>query len=392
MSENTRLAAWRFFWIFGVLAIVETSVRVGWISTFFLAAPTRAAVVLWEQIVHGNALWLTAITLFEIAACLTISTVFGVLAGFLLWRYKLIGNSYEMLLAALFSSPVILAYPIFLVTFGRGSAAVIALSSIFGLIPTIINTKGAFQNVNPILLQVGASMNLTRQQMFRHILIPAVAPTIFSGFRLALTYILKSVLGLEYVADHGKAAAAPGPGPRARLDGVHARQVVLADLEADGLRRDAVARAHLRVVGQRARCRGGAWTQPDLVQPRVGPDFIGQPLSRSRSVSVNDLGHLGGIVQHAQDRLESLPALRLVALHPANESLREKVFLLPVAREGDRRGLLAGRAAQDHRAAPAPLADRLRLAQGRGAAQRRAELHHRDRRAGHPLHPRPFQA
>ncbi len=189
--------------IFGVLAIVETSVRVGWISTFFLAAPTRAAVVLWEQIVHGNALWLTAITLFEIAACLTISTVFGVLAGFLLWRYQLIGNSYEMLLAALFSSPVILAYPIFLVTFGRGSAAVIALSSIFGLIPTIINTKGAFQNVNPILLQVGASMNLTRQQMFRHILIPAVAPTIFSGFRLALTYILKSVLGLEYVAQVG---------------------------------------------------------------------------------------------------------------------------------------------------------------------------------------------
>jgi NitT/TauT family transport system permease protein len=203
MSETTRLTVWRLSIIFGVLAIVETSVRVGWISTFFLAAPTRAAVVLWEQIIHGNALWLTAITLFEIAMCLTISTVFGVLAGFLLWRYQLIGNSYEMLLAALFSSPVILAYPIFLVTFGRGSAAVIALSSIFGLIPTIINTKGAFQNVNPILLQVGASMNLTRQQLFRHILIPAVAPTIFSGFRLALTYILKSVLGLEYVAQVG---------------------------------------------------------------------------------------------------------------------------------------------------------------------------------------------
>ena len=203
MSETTRLTVWRLSIIFGVLAIVETSVRVGWISTFFLAAPTRAAVVLWEQLIHGNALLLTGITLFEIAMCLTISTVFGVLAGFLLWRYQLIGNSYEMLLAALFSSPVILAYPIFLVTFGRGSAAVIALSSIFGLIPTIINTKSAFQNVNPILLQVGASMNLTRQQMFRHILIPAVAPTIFSGFRLALTYILKSVLGLEYVAQVG---------------------------------------------------------------------------------------------------------------------------------------------------------------------------------------------
>jgi NitT/TauT family transport system permease protein len=203
MSEGVRLAAWRLGIIFGVVVLAELSVRLGWISSFFLAAPTRAAIVLGEQIVRGNALWLTAITLLEIAACLIISTVVGVLAGFVLWRYRLIGTSYEVFLAAVFSSPVILAYPIFLVTFGRSSAAVIALSSVLGVIPIIINTKGAFQNVNAILLQVGASMNLTRRQMFRHILIPAVAPAIFSGFRLALTYILKSVLGLEYVAQVG---------------------------------------------------------------------------------------------------------------------------------------------------------------------------------------------
>jgi NitT/TauT family transport system permease protein len=203
VADSTKLTAWRLGIIFGALLIIETSVRAGWISTFFLAAPTRAVIVLFDQLVNGNALLLTGITLFEITACLMIATVFGVLAGFFLWRYKLIGTSYEMLLAALFSSPVILAYPIFLVTFGRTSAAVIALSSIFGLIPIIINTKGAFQNVNPILLQVGASMNLTRKQVFRHILLPAVAPTIFSGIRLALTYILKSVLGLEYVAQVG---------------------------------------------------------------------------------------------------------------------------------------------------------------------------------------------
>ena len=203
MREDTRLAFWRWGIVLGVVVIAESAVRFGWISSFFLAPPTRAVVVLWEQVVRGDALVLTAITLFEIASCLLIATIIGVFAGFLLWRYKLIGTSYEMFLAALFSSPVILAYPIFLVTFGRTSAAVIALSSIFGLIPIIINTKGAFQNVNPILLQVGASMNLTRKQMFRHILLPAVAPMIFSGFRLALTYILKSVLGLEYVAQVG---------------------------------------------------------------------------------------------------------------------------------------------------------------------------------------------
>src|SRR5262245_49927396 len=121
MAESTKLTAWRLGIIFGVLLLVETSVRAGWISSFFLAAPTRAVIVLWQQLAYGNALLLTGITLFEIAACLAVASVFGVLAGFFLWRYRVIGTSYEMLLAALFASPVILAYPIFLVTFGRTS-------------------------------------------------------------------------------------------------------------------------------------------------------------------------------------------------------------------------------------------------------------------------------
>ena len=203
LKEETRLGLWRILLILGGLSLVEAAVRVGWINPFFLASPLQAVAVLWSQVVGGNALFLTLVTLYEIGCALFISTVVGLLVGFILWRYRLIGASYEMLLAALFSSPIILAYPIFLVTFGRSSAAVIALSSIFGLIPIIMNTKSAFQQVNPILLQVGGSMSLTRRQMFRHILLPAVAPTIFSGFRLGLTYILKSVLGLEYVVQVG---------------------------------------------------------------------------------------------------------------------------------------------------------------------------------------------
>ena len=203
LKEETRLGLWRILLILGGLSLVEVAVRVGWINPFFLASPLQAVAVLWSEVVGGNALFLILVTLYEIGCALFISTVVGLLVGFILWRYRLIGASYEMLLAALFSSPIILAYPIFLVTFGRSSAAVIALSSIFGLIPIIMNTKSAFQQVNPILLQVGASMSLTRRQMFRHILLPAVAPTIFSGFRLGLTYILKSVLGLEYVVQVG---------------------------------------------------------------------------------------------------------------------------------------------------------------------------------------------
>jgi NitT/TauT family transport system permease protein len=203
VKTDTKLLLLRLLLIFAGLGFIEASVRLNWIDRFFLASPLQAVEVLWAQLVGGNALYLILVTLYEIAAALLIATVVGLLVGFILWRYRLIGASYETLLAALFASPVILAYPIFLVIFGRTSAAVIILSSFFGAVPIILNTRSAFQQVNPIFLQVGASMNLNRQRMFRHILLPAAAPAIFGGFRLGLTYILKSVLGLEYVVQVG---------------------------------------------------------------------------------------------------------------------------------------------------------------------------------------------
>lgn len=203
MRQETKLVIWRILIILAALFVLEAAVKYRWVNPFFMASPLQALDVLWSQIWNGRALVLTLVTLLEIGCALVVATVVGLSGGFVLWRYQLLGTSYEMLLAALFSSPVILAYPIFLVTFGRTSAAVIALSSVFGLIPIIMNTKSAFEHVNPVLLQVGASMNLSRRQMFCHILVPAVAPTIFSGFRLGLTYILKSVLGLEYVVQVG---------------------------------------------------------------------------------------------------------------------------------------------------------------------------------------------
>ena len=63
-----------------------------------------------------------------------------------------------------------------------------------------------------------------------------------------------------------------------------------------------------------------------------------------------------------------------------------------MARPGDGHGSIAGRAACDNAEARALLGNRARLAQGRGAAQRATEFHHRDRRARHPLHSCSFQA
>jgi NitT/TauT family transport system permease protein len=183
--------------------LLEAAVQGRWVNPFFLAPPSLAARVLWAELVSGRVLALVLVTVAEIGVALLAAVAAGVVAGFLLWRHRALGAAYEPLLGAVFASPIILLYPVALVLFGRTSGAVVVVSAVFGLIPVALNTRTAFAHVSPVLVRVGSSMNLTRGQMFRHILVPAAAPTVFSGFRLSLTYILKSVLGLEYVVQVG---------------------------------------------------------------------------------------------------------------------------------------------------------------------------------------------
>jgi NitT/TauT family transport system permease protein len=200
-------AAYPALWRLGLVAVgvlaLEAAVRAGWVNPFFLAPPTVAGRVLWAELVGGPVLGLVLLTVAEIGVALLAAVAVGLVAGFLLWRYRTLGAAYEPLLGAVFASPIILLYPVALVIFGRTSGAVVVVSAVFGLIPVALNTRTAFAHVSPALVRVGSSMNLTRGQMFRHILVPAAAPTVFSGFRLSLTYILKSVLGLEYVVQVG---------------------------------------------------------------------------------------------------------------------------------------------------------------------------------------------
>src|SRR3990170_4095622 len=132
MREETRLLLWRMLVVLGGLLLVEAAVRGRWINPFFLASPVQAVQVLWAQVLSGRILGLTLVTLYEIGAALLASTAVGLLVGFLLWRYRTLDASYEVLLGALFASPVVLTYPIFLVVFGRTSAAIITLSAVFG--------------------------------------------------------------------------------------------------------------------------------------------------------------------------------------------------------------------------------------------------------------------
>lgn len=197
------VAAARWLIILLFLILLEAAVRQGLINRLFVALPTQTFYELLLNLGKMEFLILIGVTLLETAAAFIISAVIGVGLGYLLWRIPVLGKAYEPLIAGVFSSPIILLYPIFLVVFGRTPTAVVAQGVAMGVLPVILFTRQAFLGVSPTLIKVGKSMNLSQKAIFRQILFPAAAPTIFTGLRLGLTYMLISIISMEYITQLG---------------------------------------------------------------------------------------------------------------------------------------------------------------------------------------------
>jgi NitT/TauT family transport system permease protein len=183
--------------------LVEYAVRRDWISRTIIAPPSEAVaglVTLQEKVDFFGAIRITfGITVLAIALEFLVALPFG----YFLFRRREFGVAYSGWLAALFAAPIFLLYPLFMVIFGRGYLTLVIMGFLPGVIPLIIQVEQGFLNVSQTLLNVGRSFDLTRWKIFWSIMFPAAAPSIFTGFRLALMYTLINIIAVEYLVDVG---------------------------------------------------------------------------------------------------------------------------------------------------------------------------------------------
>ena len=192
--------------LFGVLVcaiILELSVDFGWVMQIIVPRPSDAIlsfpVVQEDMDLVGNFF----ITLGMTAAATLIALLIGLPLGYFLYRREAYGIAYEGWLAALFSTPIVLLYPLFLVLFGRDYHTLVIMGCIPGAVAIAIQTRQGLLGVSQTLLNVGRSFNVSERDMFRKIMLPSATPTIFTGIRLGVMYTLVNIVAIEYLIDFG---------------------------------------------------------------------------------------------------------------------------------------------------------------------------------------------
>jgi ABC-type nitrate/sulfonate/bicarbonate transport system permease component len=170
------------------------------INPLLLPNPVKVWAELKDILATGEFLPDLQVTLSEIAIAFLISCTSGVTLGYLISRSQYLIRVFEPLLAGIYSIPIILFLPLYVLFFGLGPGSKIAIGTTISFFPIVLNTIAGFGYVDRIFITAARSMGASDVQMFRYVLLPAAFPVILTGLRIGFTVALLSILGSETLA------------------------------------------------------------------------------------------------------------------------------------------------------------------------------------------------
>lgn len=153
-------------------------------STHLLPPLSRVLQAFVVLLLNGKLVNAFAISLQAWAVGFGVSAFFGVWLGLLMARSPLMERIANPYLDTLLAAPTIAFIPLFVVWFGLGMPARVAV--IFGYAFTLItvNSFAGLRGVDPGLIDMGRSFGLSGRRLFWKIALPAALPLLVAGLRL----------------------------------------------------------------------------------------------------------------------------------------------------------------------------------------------------------------
>lgn len=191
-----RLLRWSGVVIF--FALWEVAPRLGWVDPYFAPPLSTVARALGELAGEGTLLTHLLVSLWRGLSGLAAAVALGVPAGFLLGRrFPLAAEALGPLLRLLSQVNPFSLLPLFLLFFGIGETAKIAVVAWVSLWPILFYTVTASRTVDPLLVKTARSLGVGGLELFRSVLLPGALPTLFTGVRIGAGLVFFMLVAAE---------------------------------------------------------------------------------------------------------------------------------------------------------------------------------------------------
>ncbi|MGA7804535.1 ABC transporter permease [Bradyrhizobium sp.] len=209
-AEQTaaRRSAWMAKATHGLLALLPGIVLLlfwQWASgrlirEIYVSKPTAIAARLFELFASGEIyphLWTTGQ---ELVLGYVIGVSGGVVGGYALGRSPRLARIFEPYVMAFYGVPKIALAPLFIIWFGIGMWSKVALASIMVFFLVFYNVFAGVRGVDRELVNLTRVMGANQRQLTYHVFLPAAAPYVMLGMRMAIPYSVIGVIVGEFTS------------------------------------------------------------------------------------------------------------------------------------------------------------------------------------------------
>lgn len=183
-------------------AIWELLPRAGLVNSAFLSPPSAVLAAIVQLAQTGQLGKHMAASLQRSLAGLILAVVAGVALGLLMGVVRRFEAFVDPLLQLFRQVSALALFPVFLLFFGIGEASKIAIIFWAAFWPVLLNTIGGVKQVEKLLIHSALSMGASRGFIFFKVILPAAAPSIFTGIRLAGAYSITALVAAEMIGSH----------------------------------------------------------------------------------------------------------------------------------------------------------------------------------------------
>lgn len=195
----SRVRLWQFGLIAGAFLVVEALCRTGVIDHFTMIPPTQMVMALaaaagkswfWPDVRY---------TLINIASAVAISVIGGFLIGLVVHAMPRLRQLLDPIFTSYYSVPTFILYPLLIVFFGIGPLSLIVMGALFGIVAMIVATIGAIDRIPRVLMKVARVSRLDPVRTAVLLKLPAAAPHLMTGLRLAVAYSIIGIIAGEFI-------------------------------------------------------------------------------------------------------------------------------------------------------------------------------------------------
>ncbi len=181
-----------------VLIAWEAGTRAFHVPAFLLPSPSMIA----DAIYRNSTILLreSAITAVEIAVGFALSILVGVPLALAIFMWPAFARTVYPLLVSSQAIPKVAIAPFFLVWFGFGLLPKVLIAFLIAFFPVVINTVMGLASIEREKVYLAQTMGLGPLATFFKIRMPHALPSIFAGFKIAITLAVVGAVVGEFVA------------------------------------------------------------------------------------------------------------------------------------------------------------------------------------------------